>query len=769
MINKNLGQIEWLIESLNAVGFKEDQLANLKNKIEVALVPHMMDKVLFLTDLVTLIKESANLFGLEPIYGLLEKYSIDDFFVRVDLERLLASLRVTGFNEDQLAKLRLKIDVDLHAQPMDKDSISERFWVLQTASNSLGVEAISALLEEFDLTALLERSPGEWMFESLRGVGLLEGQLARLRIKMGTEFRGQPLDNHSFSESLEVVVKTAISSLGVEAASALLEECKIADLLQRSVLTEYCVNRLLVFPSPTDFGVSCRAMRGYIEEHKDYILKTGLMPRSFPNSSLLTKCFARFYNTKITSSPLPLDADSSVGQVVTKDPYTFMREVVELDDSSFEHLTRYEPSSFEDATLIPILKPVHNRSLHNVRPKVIKLALETLALLEDDSNKDLSVNDLVAKFGSLVVSNLSREEFVELIKVDDALGQTKAGFESESTDWLHIDWHLTSSLRGCGLLTSLIELLIYFIELKSVDSLLVDPLNIKTVEALRSVSNTLAGDASYFSAIAGHPDKAVLDEFLERVSELVKGGIQWRGTTIGLLNEVFSIWSSPLPVLPGSTSLATRVTNGSTNYFGKLKSGSKTASWIFTFDGSGPFYLPESINFECIKMLLENPKKIISNGDLIAKKVRMGSDSSALDSEVAEDYISGDYDEDFTPRKRGSGIDASSVSMKQMFEKKNSIETELASTGLSEVERAKKKGDLADINRCINHELEYRKNPIIKTERKSLGKSIHRGISEIMISCPKFGQHLKLFMKPVSGSGWSYFPDSKMNWDTHDR
>ena len=74
MINKNLGQIEWLIESLNAVGFKEDQLANLKNKIEVALVPHMMDKVLFLTDLVTLIKESANLFGLEPIYGLLEMY-----------------------------------------------------------------------------------------------------------------------------------------------------------------------------------------------------------------------------------------------------------------------------------------------------------------------------------------------------------------------------------------------------------------------------------------------------------------------------------------------------------------------------------------------------------------------------------------------------------------------------------------------------------------------------------------------------------------------
>ena len=768
MINKNLGQIEWLIESLNAVGFKEDQLANLKNKIEVALVPHMMDKVLFLTDLVTLIKESANLFGLEPIYGLLEKYSIDDFFVRVDLERLLASLRVTGFNEDQLAKLRLKIDVDLHAQPMDKDSISERFWVLQTASNSLGVEAINALLEEFDLTALLERSPGEWMFESLRGVGLLEGQLARLRIKIGTEFRGQPLDNHSFLESLEVVVKTAISSLGVEAASALLEECKIADLLQRSVLTEYCVNRLLVFPSPTDFGLSCRAMRGYIVEHKDYILKTGLMPRSFPNSSLLTKCFARFYNTKITSSPFPLDADSSVGQVVTKDPYTFMREVVELDDTSFEYLTRYEPSSFEDATLIPRLKPVHKNSLHNVRPKVVKLALETLALLEDDSNKDLSVNDLVAKFGSLVVSNLSREEFVELIKVDDALGQTMVGPGSGSDDRLHIDWHLTSSLRGCGLLTSLIELLIYFIELKSVDSFLAGSLNIKAVDTLRSVTNTLAGNANYFSINTGHFDRGVVNNFLERVLELVEEGIYWRGITIGLLNEALSVWSSPLRVLPSSISLVTGVAGGGENYFGKLKSGSKTTSWLVTFDGSSPVFLSNSVNFECIKMLLENPKKIISNRELIAKKVRMGSDSSALDSEVAEDYSLGDYDEDYTPRKRGSGIDASSVSMKQLFETKNFIETELASTSLSEVERAEKQKALALNNQCINRESEDKKNPTLRKERKNMEKTIERGIEAISIACDKFGHHLTLFMKPVNG-GWSYFPDSKMNWDTHDR
>lgn len=609
----------------------------------------------------------------------------------------------------------------------------------------------------------------EELVTSLKAYGLKEGQLATLRAKITVELDISLMGEDLFLEDLEVLIRESVNLLGSDSAFALLGEYSFAELFQRSRLADYCIGHLLALPSPADFGVSCEEMRAHILEHKDYILKTGLMPKSFPSSSVLNKCFLRFYDTKMTSSPLPADAISLKGKIVTKDPYTFMREVNEFDGETLLNRTKYEPSSFEEAALIPKLKPIHQNSLRNVRPKVVKLALEMLTLFEDASKKDLSVNDLVAKFGSLIVSNLSREEFVELIKVDDALGQIKAGFESESTDWLHIDWHLTSSLGGCGLLTNLIELLIYFIELKSVDSLLVDPLNIKTVEALRSFSNTLAGDASYFSAIAGHPDKAVLDEFLERVSGLVKGGIQWRGTTIGLLNEVFSIWSSPLPVLPGSTSLATRVTNGSTNYFGKLKSGSKTASWIFTFDGSGSFYLPESINFECIKMLLENPGKIISYEDLIAKKVRMGSDSSALDSDVAEDYSSGDYDEDYTPRKSGRGIDASSVSIKQLFETKNSIKTELAFDGLSAVERLEKERELADVNRCINHELKDRKNPILKTERKSLGTSIRRGISEIMISCPKFGQHLKLFMKPVSGSGWSYFPDSKMNWDTHDR
>ena len=106
--------------------------------------------------------------------------------------------------------------------------------------------------------------------------------------------------------------------------------------------------------------------------------------------------------------------------------------------------------------------------------------------------------------------------------------------------------------------------------------------------------------------------------------------------------------------------------------------------------------------------------------------------------------------------------------MKQLFETKNFIETELASTSLSEVERAEKQKALALNNQCINRESEDKKNPTLRKERKNMEKTIERGIEAISIACDKFGHHLTLFMKPVNG-GWSYFPDSKMNWDTHDR
>jgi hypothetical protein len=608
----------------------------------------------------------------------------------------------------------------------------------------------------------------EGLVTSLKAYGFKDDQLATLRAKITAELDTSLMGEDLFLEDLEVLIKESINLLGSDAAFALLGECSFAELFQRSRLADYCIGHLLALPSPADFGVSCEAMRAHILEHKDYILKTGLMPKSFPSSSVLNKCFLRFYDTKMTSSPLPADAISLKGKIVTKDPYTFMREVNEFDGETLLNRTRYEPSSFKEAALIPKLKPIHMNSLRNVRPKVVKLALETLALFEDASNKGLSVNDLVAKFGSLVVSNLSREEFVELIKVDDALGQTKAGFESGSDDWLHIDWHLTSSLDGCGLLTNLIELLVYLIELKSVDSLLVDPLNIKAVEALRSVSNTLAGDANYFSAIASRLDRSVLNEFLEEVSELVKGGIQWRGTTIGLLNEVFSVWSSPLPVFLSNSSLVTGDAGVGKNYFGKSKFGS-TSTWVAAFDGRNPVLLSNSINFECIKMLLENPDKFIPNGELLAKKTKMGSDFSASNADVAEDYSSSGHDEDLASRKRGSGIDPSSVSLTELNKNKTAYETQLASADLSKIERAEIEEALVTVTKCINRESEYRKNPIFTRERKNLEKTINRGIDEISLSCPKLGQHLKLFMKPVNGSGWSYSPDSKMNWDTHDR
>jgi hypothetical protein len=204
------------------------------------------------------------------------------------------------------------------------------------------------------------------------------------------------------------------------------------------------------------------------------------------------------------------------------------------------------------------------------------------------------------------------------------------------------------------------------------------------------------------------------------------------------------------------------------NCFYKSQSGKKAVWWI-SFDGSLPIFLSASVNFECIKMLLENRHKFIPNGELLAKKTKMGSDFPASNADVAEDYSSSGHDEDVASRKRGSGIDPSSVSLTELNKNKAAYETQLTSTDLSEKERAGIEEALATVTQCINRESEYRKNPIFRRERKNLEKTINRGIDEISKSCSKLGQHLKLFMKPVNGMGWSYSPDSNMNWDTHDR
>ena len=773
MMNKNLT----LIESLNTVGFKEDQLANLKTKIKVALVPHVVDSFFFLKDLVALIKESVKSFGLEPTYGLLDKYSIDDFFVRAELESFLASLKATGFNEDQLARLRVKIEAELLDQPMDCDSFSERFCVLQIASNSLGVEAVNALLEEFELNALLDRSPLDWLLESFKGAGFVEDQLARLRVKIEAEFHGQPLGNDSFLESLKVLVKNAASFLGAEVAGALLEECKFADLLQRSQLTDYCVKRLLVFPAPADFGEACREMIAVIDKNKKDILKTGLLPRSFLNSSLLATCFARFYDTKITSDLLPADAIFSREYVATKNTYTFMRETVEPDDCSLDNLTIYKPCSFEDATLIPRLNPVHERSLHNVRPKVINLVLEALALFEDTSNKGLSINDLVAKFGSLIVSNLSREEFVELIKVDDALGQTMVRPSSGSDDKLYVDWHHTSSLRGCGLLTNLINLLVYFVELNSVDSFLADPSNVRVVETLRSVSKTLASDANYFSAIAGHLDMAVLNNFLAGVSDLVKEGVQWRGDTIGSLNKGFrengfSAFSFPRGVSPftpmGPEDQSKRTVSGETqNIFRQVQAG-KSVYWEVNFNGLKVDHLKHSVGFIYIRTLLENPTKAYSVSDLDALRNSVSSVSSEKEKEVIVDFFSPDNDEKTRgsthTKKHGFPHDE----LNKIIKYKEGIEKRLNESGLLEKQKADLEGavrlantSIAEIKRDSNAKYTENKN---KNDRVTNG--INRAKEVLMDEMPSFGAHLNLIVDSSDG-GFVYMPDRPSNWETN--
>ena len=413
-----------------------------------------------------------------------------------------------------------------------------------------------------------------------------------------------------------------------------------------------------------------------------------------------------------------------------------------------------------------------------MRPKVINLVFEMLAFFEDASNKGLSVNDLVDKFGSLVVSNLSREEFVELIKIDDDLGQTMVGSSSGSDDKLHIDWQHTSSLRGCGLLTNLINLLVYFVELNSVDSFLADSSNVRVVETLRSVSNTLADDASYFFAIADQLDMALLNEFLERVSELAKEGVQWRGDTIGSLNKGFrengfSEFSFPRGVSPftamGPEDQSKRTVSGETkNIFRQAKSGEDTY-WEVSFNGSEVRRVKDKAGYIYIRELLGNPCKPYSLSDLSALRNILSNSPSGEDKEVLDDFLHPDGDE-VDSSSRAATSTFSLDENKGLLEIQSANETRLKEPGLLKNIEEELKASLKSVKsqidknkRDLNSKYKENKNTADRVKNAiTFGKS---ALSKMM---PPLGAHVNLIVASSDG-GFVYMPDRATNWETKTR
>ena len=73
-------QLEGLVTSLKAYGFKEDQLATLRAKITAELDISLMGEDLFLEDLEVLIKESINPLGLDAPFALLGECSFAELF-----------------------------------------------------------------------------------------------------------------------------------------------------------------------------------------------------------------------------------------------------------------------------------------------------------------------------------------------------------------------------------------------------------------------------------------------------------------------------------------------------------------------------------------------------------------------------------------------------------------------------------------------------------------------------------------------------------------
>jgi len=695
------------------------------------------------------------------------------------LETIIESLNVAGLPTKQLAILRLKLQASVRDSFPDLSLAQEKFLgdleiFIQTRVSSLGVETLGALLEGANLAELLLTDRLESLIGRLRSTGLVEEQSTALKAKVGGELCGHYMDSIRFLEGLEVLVKAAISLLGIDPAYSLLMASNLTDLLGKSLSTDYFASLLYSLPSPTDFGLSCKAMIVHIEESKAYILKTGLMPKIFKNNSSLNRCFLDFYGTKKTSSPLPSDSfcPDSLGQ--KKEPYTFIKKVsgMRLDPNGNAYSFQENVACiFEEADAIPRLEKFEGSLLY-LRPKVVKLALEVLAVFEDVACKNIMVDDLVARFGFLITSNLSARELGKLLEIDEVLGRSGNDYGPECLLVPQV-LESESSLSGCGLLTYLFQLLIYFIELKSVESFLKDSSNIKVFNALRPV----AGASHYVSAI-GCIDRTTVDEFLERVCDLSTTSVQRRGDTIGSLNKGFrengfSEFNLPKGGLPftaiGLEDQSKRTVSGEIqNIFRQAKSGEDTY-WEVSFNGSEVRRVKDKAGYIYIRELLGNPCKPYSLSDLSALRNILSNSPSGEDKEVLDDFLHPDGDE-VDSSSRAATSTFSLDENKKLLEIQSANETRLKEPGLLKNIEEELKASLKSVKsqidknkRDLNSKYKENKNTADRVKNAiTFGKS---ALSKMM---PPLGAHLNLIVESSDG-GFVYMPDRATNWKTNTR
>jgi len=313
----------------------------------------------------------------------------------------------------------------------------------------------------------------------------------------------------------------AFECLPKKKALEFLETKDLTRQVQKPMLFEALVTEFRSHLLIEELIKQCIAVKKLLEKHKDYIIKTGLLPARLKDQPWLESFFLRFYDTKKTTSKYPSKAP--------KAPFTFV-PINPLPS------LKSKPCKYEEAIQIEGLSERDEIKIEELRPLLFDIAIDVITLIERSIKGASKPSELESEFIYAITRRIKNRDLACLFTFDQKFSTDKR-VDFNLNKPLVINNNLSSHLQSDGLLSNLTNLVVSikheFFE-NTIRQAFANPKYETALKQLKEAKSSPYLGSSYFESL---PTTSEMVELLNLMESKGESLLSNRALSIKLMNK----------------------------------------------------------------------------------------------------------------------------------------------------------------------------------------------------------------------------------------
>lgn len=328
--------------------------------------------------------------------------------------------------------------------------------------------------------------------------------------------------DYSFPDDYAIgLMWSAFECLPKKEALEFLESDDLTRQVLKPMLFEALVNEFRSHLLIEELIKQCIAVKKLLEKHKDYIIKTGLLPARLKDQPWLESFFLRFYDTKKTTSKYPSKAP--------KAPFTF----VPINPL---HSLKSKPCKYEEAIQIEGLSERDEIKIEELRPLLFDIAIDVITLIERSIKGASKPSELESEFIYAITRRIKNRDLACLFTFDQKFSTDKR-VDFNLNKPLVINNNLSSHLQSDGLLSNLTNLVVSikheFFE-NTIRQAFANPKYETALKQLKEAKSSPYLGSSYFESL---PTTSEMVELLNLMESKGESLLSNRALSIKLMNK----------------------------------------------------------------------------------------------------------------------------------------------------------------------------------------------------------------------------------------